>query len=148
MQPMETSMTRLALAYATLLAVAVVAANSGHLPSFAQYMHDLPGGDKVLHFLMFGTLALVANLALAASGKRRLARAIVTGCLIAAIVATVEEFTNQFVPSRDWSLGDLTANYLGIAVLGMLPFYRRSAATNSAAGERLVSSAPRSVVER
>ena len=119
-------MTRLALAYAALLAATVVAANSGHLPSFAQYVHDLPGGDKVLHFLMFGTLALVANLALAASGKRRLARAIVTGCLIAAIVATVEEFTNQFVPSRDWSLGDLTANYLGILCLGVIPFWQRS----------------------
>jgi VanZ family protein len=123
---MKTAMTRLALAYAAVLAATVAAANSGHLPSFAQYIHDLPGGDKVLHFLMFGTLALVANLALIANGKRQLARAIVTGCLIAAIVATVEEFTNQFVLSRDWSLGDLTANYLGILCIGVIPFWHRS----------------------
>ena len=126
-------MTRLALAYTALLAAAVVAANSGHLPAFAQYLHDLPGGDKVLHFLMFGTLALVANLALTASGKRQLARAIVTGCLITAIIATVEEFTNQFVPSRDWSLGDLTANYLGILCLGVLPFWHRSGSSSRSA---------------
>lgn len=122
---MKTAMTRLALSYVALLAATIAAANSGHLPLFAQYIHDLPGGDKVLHFLMFGTLALVANLALIANGKRRLARAIVTGCLIAAIVATVEEFTNQFVPSRDWSLGDLAANYLGILCLGVIPFWQR-----------------------
>jgi VanZ family protein len=116
-------MVRLALAYAALLAATVVAANTGHLPSFAQYLHDLPGGDKVLHFLMFGTLALVANLALVASGKRPLARTIATGCLITATIATFEEFTNQFVPARDWSLGDLAANYLGVVCLGVLPFY-------------------------
>lgn len=136
-------MTRIAIAYAALLAATVVAANTGHLPTFAQYVHDLPGGDKVLHFLMFGTLALVANLALIASGKRRLARAIVTGCLIAAIVATVEEFTNQFVPSRDWSLGDLTANYLGILCLGVIPFWQRSGLSHSAESDGSDSSAPR-----
>lgn len=136
-------MTRLALAYAALLAATVAAANSGHLPSFAQYIHDLPGGDKVLHFLMFGTLALVANLALIANGKRRLARAIVTGCLIAAIVATVEEFTNQFVPSRDWSLGDLTANYLGILCLGLIPFWQRLGCSRPTDSRENESSDPR-----
>jgi VanZ family protein len=91
--------------------------------SFAQHLHDLPFGDKVIHFTLFGLLALVANLALASRGRRPLARAIVMGSLIVLFVATAEEYSNKFVAGRDWSLGDLTANYLGVACFGMLPLW-------------------------
>lgn len=117
-------MIRIALAYLALFAAIVVAADAGWLPRFAEQLHDLPFGDKVLHFTMFGLLALVANLALASCGKRSLARAIVLGSLFVLIVATAEEYSNQFLHRRDWSLGDLTANYLGVACLGLLPIWR------------------------
>jgi VanZ family protein len=82
-------------------------------------LHDLPHGDKVLHFLLFGGLALVANLALAFHRPRSFARAIVMGSILVMIVATAEEYSNQYLVRRDWSLGDLTANYLGVVCLGL-----------------------------
>jgi hypothetical protein len=118
------SMIRIALAYLAALGCIVVAADAGWLPQFAERLHDLPHGDKVLHFLLFGGLALVANLALAKHRPNSFARAIVTGSMLVIIVATAEEYSNQYLALRDWSLGDLTANYLGIVCLGMLPLWR------------------------
>ncbi len=117
-------MIRIALVYVALFAAIVVAADAGWLPRFAEQLHDLPYSDKVLHFTMFGLLALVANLALASCGKRSLARAIVLGSLFVLIVATAEEYSNRYLLRRDWSLGDLTANYLGVVCLGLLPLWR------------------------
>jgi VanZ family protein len=114
-------MIRIALAYAAILTAIVLAADTGWLPHFVQQLHDLPFGDKVLHFTMFGLLALAANLALASCGRRSLARAIVIGSIFVVFVATLEEYSNHFLSRRDWSLGDLTANYLGVVCLGMLP---------------------------
>jgi polysaccharide biosynthesis protein VpsQ len=117
-------MLRIALTYGALLAAIVVAADTGWLPHFAERLHDLPFGDKVIHFTLFGLLALAANLALASRGKRSLARAIVLGSIFVVVIATAEEYSNLFVSRRDWSLGDLTANYLGVACLGLLPLWR------------------------
>ena len=71
--------------------------------------------------MLFGLLALVINLALVGRSTS-LRRTIVTGSAIALIVATVEEYSNRFIAVRDWSLGDLAANYLGVLCLGVLPF--------------------------
>jgi len=130
------SMIRIALAYAALLAAIVVAADAGWLPRFAERLHDLPFGDKVLHFTMFGLLALAANLALASRGRRSLARAIVIGSIFVLIVATAEEYSNRYLLRRDWSLGDLTANYAGVACFGLLPLWRpRFFSRGAAAGD-------------
>lgn len=118
-------MIRLALAYAAVFAAMVFAADADRLPRFAQYLHDLPYGDKVIHFTLFGLLALVANLALASHGRRSLARAASLGSILVLAIATAEEYSNVFLPSRDWSLGDLTANYLGVACIGLLPIWGR-----------------------
>jgi VanZ family protein len=118
-------MVRIALAYASLLTAVIVAADAGWLPRVAERVHDLPYCDKLLHFLLFGVLALVANLALASRGKHSLAGASVIGSMFVLIVATAEEYSNLYFLRRDWSLGDLTANYVGVACLGMLPLWQR-----------------------
>ena len=119
------SMIRIALAYFTLVVAVVVAADAGWLPNQLEWLHDLPFCDKVLHFVLFGLLALVANLALASYARWPLARAIVIGSILVLIVATAEEYSNQWFPRRDWSLGDLLANYLGVFALGLLPMWQR-----------------------
>jgi VanZ family protein len=118
-------MIRLAVIYALLFAALVIAADAGWLPRFAYQVHDLPLADKLLHFLTYGTLALVANLALASSGNRSVLRAIVIGSILVLIIATAEEYSNRYLMMRDWSLGDLAANYLGVLCLGMLPLWHR-----------------------
>ena len=119
------SMIRIALAYFATLVTVVVAADAGWLPNQLEWLHDLPFCDKVLHFVLFGLLGLVANLALASYARWSLARAIVIGSILVLIVATAEESSNLFFVRRDWSLGDLMANYLGVIALGFLPAWQR-----------------------
>jgi len=119
--PDEIGMLRLTLLYATFIFGVVLLADSGRLPSMAQSIHELPHADKVIHFSIFGTLALCLNLTLAAKRRWSLTRAIVTGSILVAAAATLDETTNLLLACRSWSLGDLTANYLGVVCLGVVP---------------------------
>ena len=114
-------MTRLSLLYALLLLTVVWAADTGHLPTFAERIHDLPYVDKLVHFLMFGLLALGANLSLAENRSWSPGRAILTGSILVVIAATLDEGSNLVVANRSWSLGDLAANYAGVLCVGIVP---------------------------
>jgi len=127
--PDEIGMLRITLLYAMLILAVVLLADSGRLPRMAQSVHDLPHADKVIHFSIFGTLALCLNLALASNRRWSVTRAIVTGSILVAAASTLDETTNLLVAYRTWSLGDLSANYLGVVCLGVVPMlgWRRPA---------------------
>jgi VanZ family protein len=118
-------MTRIAILYAAALAAIIAAADANRLPVFAQQLHHVPYLDKLAHFTLYGLLALFANLALVRSGRWTPMRAIRIGTIVVLIVATLEEYSNRFVAVRDWSWGDLAANYLGILCLGVAPLVPR-----------------------
>jgi polysaccharide biosynthesis protein VpsQ len=119
--PMRINMIRLSLFYLSFILCVILLADSGHLPRWVQYIHDLPHVDKVIHFSIYGTLALCINLTLASKSRWSFARAIVTGSILVLMLSTLDETTNPLVRFRDWSLGDLAANYLGVICVGMLP---------------------------
>jgi len=114
-------MIRVTLLYVSLILGVVFLADSGHLPRSIQRIHDLPHVDKLIHFSIFGSLALCFNLTLASNRRWSVTRAIVIGSIVVLMLSTLEEGTNMWVPYRDWSLGDLTANYLGVLCLGVVP---------------------------
>lgn len=114
-------MIRLTLLYASFILGVVLLADTGHLPRSLQYVHDLPHVDKLIHFSIFGSLALCINLTLAGNRRWSVARAIVTGSLLVVVLSTLDEGTNFLVSSRSWSLGDLAANYFGVVCLGIVP---------------------------
>jgi len=124
-------MLRVAILYVGLFISVLAVADAHGLPQLADRIHEVPLLDKVLHFLLFGLLALVTNLALVCRSTK-LRRTIVIGGAIALIVATVEEYSNRFIAVRDWSLGDLAAYYLGVLCLGVLPFLPRALARREA----------------
>lgn len=115
-------MTRLALAYFFVLVALLAMADFGLMRSAGAFVDRYPSLDKVIHFAMYGVLALLANAALSRQRGWSVMRAVATGSLIVVIGSTVEEYSNLLVASRNWSLGDLAANYLGVVCLGMLPF--------------------------
>jgi VanZ family protein len=90
--------------------------------------------DKIVHFLMYGVLALLVNASLVRRSPSRAFRAIATGTTIVLVVATLEEASNALVASRTCSLADLVANYLGILCLGVLPLiaWQRTRSTKTA----------------
>lgn len=114
-------MTRLALSYATFLLLFILLVDSGALDSIALALNSVPLADKVVHFTMFGLLALATNMALARDGRLAPLAAVAAGTLLVAGLATLEEASNALVPCRNCSLADLAANYLGILCLGVAP---------------------------
>jgi VanZ family protein len=115
-------MTRLALAYAFGILTLLVLADFGALRPVVDALSGYRHLDKLVHFVMYGSLALVVNAALAGRAGWSLLRAIVTGSTIVLIASTVDEYSNLLVPERGWSLADLAANFLGVACLGVVPW--------------------------
>ena len=114
-------MIRITLVYALGLTALLLMVDFGSLHSVALYVNQLPVVDKVIHFCMFGLLALLANASLVRRPRWRMVGAIATGSILVLIASTVEECSNLFVACRSWSLADLAANYLGVVCLGILP---------------------------
>jgi hypothetical protein len=118
---MDSRMTRITLGYAALLSTVLLLADFGRLERLVAYSRDLPQLDKVVHFVMFGLLALLANLSLVRRPRWSSVGAITTGSIFVLIAATVEECSNALVAFRTCSAADLAANYLGIVCLGIVP---------------------------
>jgi len=110
---------RFAIALGALVIVTGVVASSpysGHLGVVAR----IPGRDVTVHFVLMGLLTFFAVLGFASSriAGRRLG---ILGCtaLVVAFV-TIDEFVQLLVPSRAFSLVDLSASYAGVATFATL----------------------------
>jgi hypothetical protein len=91
------------------------------------FLRYVPGRDLTGHFLIFGTLSVVINLALQrASAEATLARQIRGSCILA-VVVSLEEFSQAILPTRTFSLLDLGGSLAGILVgaIGAIWWSRR-----------------------
>lgn len=102
-------MKGLALGFAAFLLVIVGLADQGALPELLKRIHDLPGGDKLGHFGLMGTMALLADLAF-----RGRWRGLPAGSVTVLVIVTLEELSQLWFPQRSFSLSDLAADYAGI----------------------------------
>jgi VanZ family protein len=117
----------LAILFAFLLLVIIVLADMGALPRYLQLINDLPYGDKAGHFMLYGILTLLVDLALfrlppdpsAALRMSRRLLAIKSGLVLALLIG-LEEFSQQFFADRTFSLSDLAASYLGLIFFSWL----------------------------
>jgi VanZ family protein len=111
----------LAILFALFLLLIVILADIGALPHFLQVWIDLPYGDKVGHFILYGILTLLVDLALFRSlPNRSPKRVAVRSGWILAILIGLEEFSQQFFANRTFSLKDLAASYLGLIFFSWL----------------------------
>ena len=102
---------------ATLIAI-VVGSGLGLCDSLRSFALQY-ASDKVLHFVLIGTLAFLLNLSLrlrTVGGVRH--RLCQQGTSLMLFVATAEEFSQAFIPARDFQWLDLGSNYLGVTLLG------------------------------
>jgi polysaccharide biosynthesis protein VpsQ len=94
----------------------VVLADTRHL-GFLGSLYSFPYGDKVGHFVLFGLLSALVNLAVFETRPKQEPRRLAlqaTGILAAVI--GLEELSQRWFPSRTSSIWDLMASYLGVAV--------------------------------
>lgn len=79
--------------------------------SFVKYV---PGGDKTLHFMLFGTMTLILTLALNV-------KPYIVSTLIF-IIAFIEEVSQIWVESRTFDYMDLMADFMGIVIFSYIAF--------------------------
>jgi VanZ family protein len=108
----------LVILFAGFLALIVYLANQGRLYDYVPNVNDYPGADKICHFLLMGTMALLANLALGGRKIQLASKSLYLGSLIVLLLVTLEEFSQLFVSSRSFDLLDLSFDILGIYFLG------------------------------
>lgn len=104
----------LTILFTAFILLIIVLADTDRL-GILRLINQLPLGDKIGHFVLYGILALLINLTLFRSlpSWSRAKLALISG-LILAILIGLEEFSQQWFASRTFSLSDLTASYLGV----------------------------------
>ena len=105
----------LAILFSLLIILIIVLADMGALPHFLQVWKDLPYGDKAGHFILYGILTLLVDLALFRSLSNQSPKqvAVISGLILSLLIG-LEEFSQQFFANRTFSLKDLAAGYLGV----------------------------------
>jgi len=90
----------------------------------------IPYSDKIAHALLYGVMALLLNYALGFHKVRlpkhlfkpfskihgALANAPYMGSLVVLTFATLEEFSQYFIPSRTFDMGDLLADFARVVL--------------------------------
>lgn len=111
----------LAVLFALLIVLIIVLADLGALPWFLEVWNDYPYGDKAGHFILYGLLTLFVDLALFRSFRSQSRRrvAVMIGLVLALLIG-LEEFSQQFIAERTFSLLDLAAGYLGVVFFSWL----------------------------
>lgn len=87
---------------------------------FFFHFSNMPFGDKISHFVLIGTLALLVNLSLQNRRIKIGTRYWLLGSVIVLIGVTLEETSQQLFANRSFDLVDLAANYVGIYCFGWL----------------------------
>jgi VanZ family protein len=91
-------------------------ANTGTMPGALEMIYDFPNGDKVGHFILFGTLSFLVNKTTISMFKRSPKGIILSVSLILMLLVGFEEWTQQFLPNRTYSWIDLAFSYAGITL--------------------------------
>ena len=104
----------LAILFTLFIILIITLADMGKL-GILGFVNQIPYGDKIGHFVLYGILTLLLDLTLLRSLPHRSPRLVVlsTG-LILALVIGLEEFSQQYFANRTFSLLDLACSYLGV----------------------------------
>ena len=89
--------------------------------SLGGLVSSVPGGDKVGHFLLFGTLGFLVNAWLGRSGCSVLTHVKVT--LLVSLVVLVEELSQIYLPHRNFDVFDIVADLAGIILFSIFAYW-------------------------
>lgn len=97
-------------------------ANTGGRNVLFDFVRSVPNGDKVGHFLLFGVLTLVVNLALKLRTLNLHYFRMYIGTILVSLFVVLEELSQVFIPSRTFELEDLTADAIGIMLFTLATY--------------------------
>lgn len=111
----------LAILFSLFILLIILLADVGVLSRALRFLHAVPFGDKAGHFILYGILALLINLALFRSrpDQDRIPLLLKTGLILGLLIG-LEEFSQQFFANRSFDLVDLAFSYLGLVCFSWL----------------------------
>lgn len=109
-----------AIAWLVFIALVIFCADRRLLTPVFTFIVGHPGSDKIGHFLLIGGMAFLLNLALGVREVRGFGRGWLLGSVLVAVVFTLEEFSQIWLPARTFDLLDLAGDYAGILCFGWL----------------------------
>jgi len=74
----------------------------------------IPYGDKVMHGLLYGVMALLLNYGLNFKSKKIFGFHMQIGAIIVLTFAGLEEISQYWIPSRTFDVGDFVADSVGV----------------------------------
>lgn len=112
----------LTFAYLFAFCGIIYLASSGSTISFVIYdkVKIIPFYDKILHFILLGTMTYLVNTSFHSKRIKIGRYAVLLGSLIIGLAITFEEFSQLFLPHRNFEIMDLICNYAGIFTGTML----------------------------
>ena len=117
----------LAILFFLFIILVIVLADMGALPRIFSWVYDFPGGDKIGHFVLYGILTFLLDLAffqsLPHSDWKRVA--VMIGLVLALLIG-LEEFSQKWFVRRTFSLLDLSFSYLGVLFFSWVALKRKN----------------------
>ena len=110
----------LTVIFVILLIGIIIIANLGLEPAVLVFINDIPGGDKIGHFILMGLLSLFVNLSMGVKTTTIKSLPFLTGSLVVILIVVMEEFSQLFLRHRGFELMDLLFDTAGIIVFGKL----------------------------
>ena len=104
----------------TFIASIVYVADMRLCPGFFSWVAAMPHLDKVMHCILMGSLAWVANIALRHHRVFWGSTHVLTGSLIILVIVAAEEYSQRWFPARSCDPWDLLADAIGISWAGLL----------------------------
>lgn len=109
--------------FALFMVILIAWADSGYAWRAVNLLMQMPHGDKAAHFLLLGTLSFLVNLSLDCRKITVFGHNIPVGNVLIAIVITLEEGSQAFIPHRNFEILDIVCNYAGIFTFGKAAIY-------------------------
>jgi hypothetical protein len=100
--------------YGAFLTLVVYTADIGAEDWYWGWLKQIPMGDKFGHGGLMFMLSTLANLALRCQPLRPRRPTILMGSVIVTVVVLCEEFSQIWIPGRDFDLFDIAADLVGI----------------------------------
>jgi VanZ family protein len=106
----------LAILFTLFILLVILLADAGILNRYVGFIYEFPLADKAGHFILYGILTLLIDLALFRARPEQSRRRLAIQCgLVLALLIGLEEISQQYFSSRSFDLVDLTFSYLGVA---------------------------------
>lgn len=119
----------LAAAFFLFLLLVAYWADTDSMPKILGAMLEIPYGDKIGHFVLYGILAYLLTVAMPFRRVKILRWNLPLGLVLAAGFASLEEISQLFFANRTASFIDLFSGYSGIlAAVILIPCMRRACA--------------------